>query len=75
MDTLEDYAMRCGEWLQKRVRELEAADPQLVELKEEVRKTLRRVLSASDRDRPARLSENTEAIRALMQHVVHERSR
>lgn len=69
MSGLEEYAQRCGEWLQKRVCEAEDADPLLRTLKDRVIEASQRAADADTSSMADRLAEQAEAIQALIRHA------
>ncbi|MGA7949729.1 MAG: hypothetical protein WCA45_06170 [Thiobacillaceae bacterium] len=63
---MEDYAARCAEWLENRVRDAEARDPQLRALKDQINQPGEKLNSAKEDEIPNLLRQQDKAIQALI---------
>ncbi|MFZ5621360.1 MAG: hypothetical protein ACOY5W_10090 [Pseudomonadota bacterium] len=70
---MEEYAMHCAKWLERRVREAEANDPKLRPLKDRINQLSNKLKLAAEHEIPGLLREQSQAIEGLMLHVSHPR--
>jgi len=66
---MENYATRCAEWIEKRVRAAEQEDAQLRPLKDRINQLTEQIKSASCTEQVALLRQQDQAIRDLINHV------
>ena len=66
---MESYALRCAEWLENRVRNAEARDPQLRPLKDLINELSETIKSAKEEEIPNLLREQDLAIQSLISHI------
>ncbi len=66
---MENYAIRCAEWIEKQVRAAEQKDLQLRPLKDCINQFTVQIRSTSDTERFALLRQQDQAIRNLINHV------
>lgn len=72
---MEEYARRCAEWLQSRVNQAEAQDPELRPLKDSISSLSKAIDLENHRPEPnetlvrSLLLQQEEAVSTLIQHV------
>lgn len=67
---MENYAIQCAEWLEKRVRNAEQQDAQLRPLKDKINALAEQIKSASGDTVAQLLRQQDQAIQNLINHVV-----
>lgn len=66
---MENYAIKCAEWLEKRVRNAEQQDPQLRPLKDKINELAEQIKSASGDAVAQLLRQQDQAIQNLITHI------
>lgn len=66
---MENYAIQCAEWLEKRVRNAEQQDPQLRPLTGQINVLVEQIKSASSDAVAQLLRQQDQAIQNLINHV------
>ncbi len=66
---MENYAIRCAEWLEKRIRNAEQQDPKLRPLKDKINDLTEQIKSASGDEVAQLLRQQDQAIQNLISHV------
>lgn len=67
---MENFAIQCAEWLEKRVRNAEQQDAQLRPLKDKINDLTEQIKSASGDEVAQLLRQQDQAIQNLINHVV-----
>lgn len=71
---MENYAIQCAEWLEKRVRNAEQQDAQLRPLKDKINDLTEQIKLASDDTVAQLLRQQDQAIQNLISHVASKGS-
>lgn len=68
---MEEYAKNVLKWLQNKVSEAEAKDTKLRPMKDRINEISKQIESAPEGDVPGLIKLQTEAIRALVDHITN----
>jgi hypothetical protein len=66
---MEEYAIQCAKWLEKRVQQAEADDPKLRPLKDRINELSNQIKSAEEGAIPELIRQQSVAIQTLINHV------